>query len=102
MPARERGLGHAHQKLRRAMLPAAYGRPCELCGMIMYPHQSLDLDHVLARALQRSAVAAQQQAGRMRIVHSRCNRRRGAILGNYLRWQVRRQPPRRQVASRSW
>jgi hypothetical protein len=35
----------AHQAIRRALLPYAYGQPCHLCGQLMLPGQPLDLDH---------------------------------------------------------
>jgi hypothetical protein len=39
------GWGSKHQKLRKALLPAAYGKPCARCGQPMQPWQELHLDH---------------------------------------------------------
>jgi hypothetical protein len=39
------GWGYKHQKLRKALLPTAYGKPCSRCGLPMQPWQELHLDH---------------------------------------------------------
>jgi hypothetical protein len=39
------GYGNSHQKLRKALLPQAYGKPCARCGQPMLPGQELHLDH---------------------------------------------------------
>jgi hypothetical protein len=39
------GWGNQHQKLRKALLPSAYGTPCVRCGLPMLPGQKLHLDH---------------------------------------------------------
>jgi hypothetical protein len=39
------GWGSKHQKLRAALLPSAYGKPCSRCGLPMLPGQALHLDH---------------------------------------------------------
>jgi hypothetical protein len=39
------GYGNSHQKLRKALLPQAYGKPCYRCGQPMLPGQELHLDH---------------------------------------------------------
>jgi hypothetical protein len=39
------GWGNQHQKLRKALLPSAYGTPCARCGLPMLPGQKLHLDH---------------------------------------------------------
>ena len=39
------GWGNEHQKLRKALLPSAYGKPCVRCGLPMLPGQKLHLDH---------------------------------------------------------
>jgi hypothetical protein len=39
------GYGNSHQKLRRQLLPQAYGKPCSRCGLPMLPGQALHLDH---------------------------------------------------------
>jgi hypothetical protein len=39
------GWGNQHQKLRKALLPSAYGTPCVRCGQPMQPWQELHLDH---------------------------------------------------------
>jgi len=39
------GYGSKHQKLRRQLLPQAYGQPCSRCGLPMLPGQALHLDH---------------------------------------------------------
>jgi hypothetical protein len=41
----ERGYGYAYQKLRKALLPAAYGTPCVRCGQPRLPGQKLHLNH---------------------------------------------------------
>lgn len=44
-PKGDRGYGYQYQKLRKALLPAAYGTPCVRCGQPMLPGQKLHLDH---------------------------------------------------------
>jgi hypothetical protein len=39
------GTGYQYQKLRKALLPSAYGTPCVRCGLPMLPGQKLHLDH---------------------------------------------------------
>jgi hypothetical protein len=39
------GWGSKHQKLRKQLLPQAYGKPCVRCGQPMQPWQELHLDH---------------------------------------------------------
>jgi hypothetical protein len=39
------GYGNSHQKLRKALLPSAYGTPCVRCGKPMLKGQKLHLDH---------------------------------------------------------
>ena len=41
----KRGYAGQHQKLRKALLPKAYGTPCVRCGEPMLPGQVLHLDH---------------------------------------------------------
>jgi hypothetical protein len=62
-----------HQKIREAMLPAACGKVCHLCGRLMLPGQLLDLDHALDGQSYRG------------MTHRGCNRRDGAIRGNLIR-----------------
>jgi hypothetical protein len=44
-PKGDRGYGYAYQKLRKALLPSAYGTPCVRCGQPMLEGQKLHLDH---------------------------------------------------------
>jgi hypothetical protein len=44
-PKGDRGYGYQYQKLRKALLPTAYGTPCVRCGELMLPGQPLHLDH---------------------------------------------------------
>ena len=44
-PKKQRGYGYQFVKLRRALLPSAYGKPCVRCGQLMLPGQKLHLDH---------------------------------------------------------
>jgi hypothetical protein len=44
-PKKDRGYGYAYQKLRKALLPQAYGTPCVRCGQLMLKGQELHLDH---------------------------------------------------------
>jgi 5-methylcytosine-specific restriction endonuclease McrA len=66
----ERGYGSDHQHRRTALLPAAYGEICPLCGEVMLPGQALALDHTVPLAEDRSSVGD-------RIVHAECNSRDG-------------------------
>jgi hypothetical protein len=72
------GLGWEHAKLRRAMLPAAYGKPCPLCGRVMLREHRLQLDHQIPRAVGGLG-------GPVRIVHGVCNERAGGRLAQQLR-----------------
>jgi hypothetical protein len=58
--------GYSHQRIRKALLPFAYGRRCHLCGDWMLPGQPLDLDHTPDRTGYRG------------MTHAKCNRRDGA------------------------
>lgn len=77
----QRGYGYDHQKLRRALLPDAYGRPCPHHGIdphcpgLMLPGQDLDLDHTDDRNGYRG------------MAHASCNRRAGAKKRNRRRAQ---------------
>jgi hypothetical protein len=44
-PTGELSYGYAYQKLRKALLPSAYGTPCVRCGQPMLPAQRLHVDH---------------------------------------------------------
>jgi hypothetical protein len=44
-PKGDRGYDYQYQKLRKALLPSAYGTPCVRCGEPMLPGQKLHLDH---------------------------------------------------------
>jgi 5-methylcytosine-specific restriction endonuclease McrA len=90
-----RGLGAAHQALRRRLLPLAWGQPCPLCGQLMLQGQALDLDHAVPRAHGLAAA----EAGPKRMCHTRCNRRAGSRLGHQRRAALRQT---RQVHSRVW
>jgi hypothetical protein len=61
-----RGYNHAHRKRRAALLPAAYGQPCPLCGEVMLPEQRLHLHHVVPLAVRPDSTE-------VAIVHARCN-----------------------------
>lgn len=74
----ERGYGYRHQALRRALLPAAYGRPCPRCGHTMEKGQPLDLGHNDERT---------EYTG---MEHARCNRRDGARRGPNSQWRLAR------------
>ena len=80
-----------HRRLRKALLPLAYGKPCPLCGRPMLEGQPLDLDHSVPVMLGGE--------GPRRIVHAYCNRRMGAQLGNRRRGMVRRAA---RTVSRRW
>lgn len=65
--------GADHRALRRALLPAAYGKPCGRCGRVMLPGQLLDLDQ------------DDVTGGYRGMAHARCNRRAGAVKTNRAR-----------------
>lgn len=62
-----RGYGEEHRRRRAALLPAAIGTDCELCGDVMLDGQPLDLDHSVPLREDPASVAD-------RVVHSVCNR----------------------------
>ena len=82
--ATQRGYGYQHQKIRKALLPYAYGQLCPHCERPMLPGQHLDLDHTDDRTGYRG------------MAHRSCNRRAGAVKGNNLR------RARRTQVTRSW
>lgn len=61
--------GHYHRKVRAALVPEAYGRPCLHCGLVMLPGQALDLDHTADGSAYRG------------VVHASCNRAEGGRRG---------------------
>lgn len=79
------GYGYDHQRLRRALLPEAYGKPCPRCGKPMLPGQSLDLDHT------------DDRTGYNGMAHADCNRAAGARKAN-----ARRRAQRGWRTSRRW
>jgi 5-methylcytosine-specific restriction endonuclease McrA len=74
-----RGYGYAHRKQRaEALAMLIDGTPCPLCRLPMLKgKQSLELDHVVPLAL----TGRDSGNGPVRLVHARCNQRRGARLG---------------------
>lgn len=76
-----RGYDYNHERLRRALLPSAFGRTCHLCGETMLRGQSLDLDHT------------QDRTGYRGMTHASCNRKDGAR---------RRGANQRRSTSRAW
>lgn len=76
----ERGYGSKHQKLRAALLPAAYGTPCVLCGDVMEEEgDDLHLDH------------NEDRTGYRGFAHALCNIRDGAKRGNRRQRQLQRE-----------
>jgi hypothetical protein len=69
--------GGRHQRIRAALLSAAYGEICHLCGRPMLPGQALELDRTADRAGYRG------------MAHAHRNRSEGARRGNAAR---RRRP----------
>jgi hypothetical protein len=65
-PKGERGYGYQHQKLKKQLLPAAYGKPCARCGLPMLKGQKLHLDH------------NDDRTGYLGFSHERCNLRAAA------------------------
>ena len=91
----QRGLGWAHQKERRRLLPLAHYTDCPLCGQTMWPDQALDLDHVLPRAFG----GVTGEAGTGQIVHASCNRAEGPRIRSLLHWQW---AVNGEIRSRDW
>jgi hypothetical protein len=81
-----------HQRLRRSLLPGAYGRPCPFCGLVMLRGERLDLDH--------SVPVVYGGGGFGRMAHASCNRRMGAKIGAQRRWAAYRVAQRK--VSRRW
>jgi len=69
--ARQRGYDSAHDTLRRALLPAAYGTPCPRCGQPMLQGQELHFGHTVARAVDPTSRADHFE-------HRHCNESAGA------------------------
>ena len=55
-----------HERIRKELLPFAYGKSCHLCGETMKQGDDLDLDHT------------PDGTGYRGMTHSSCNRRDGA------------------------
>ena len=64
-----RGYGNGHRRIRKTLLPFAYGTPCVKCGEPMLLGQDLDLDHNDKRT---------EYIG---FAHSSCNRKAGGKKG---------------------
>jgi hypothetical protein len=83
------GWGNQHQKLRRALLPTAYGTPCARCGLPMLPGQKLHLDHNDSRT------------GWLGFSHAACNLRAAAKKARAIQlYSKRRRPPASSDAHR--
>lgn len=89
----ERGLGAAHQAMRRRLIPAALGTPCPgpwtgprspRCTGAMVDPARMDLDDRIPRALGGTSTTT---GGR--ICCTPCNRSHGARLGNRMRARTR-------------
>ncbi len=87
-----RGLGNAHQQLRRQLLPLAYGKPCRRCGQPMLKGQDLDLGHPEGRP----RMADPRNTAGAAIEHARCNRRAGQRMATRLRTSQPSRPNRRE------
>ena len=81
----QRGLGADHQRQRAALLPLFVGTPCPCrgcprhrgpCGTVLTA-RNMDFDHATPRVLGGARAT--------RFLCRRCNRSRGAALGNRLR-----------------
>jgi hypothetical protein len=90
----ERGLGAAHQAMRRRLIPTALGTPCpgpwtgprsKHCTGLMTDPRRMDLDDRVPRVFGGSTTTT---GGR--ICCTPCNRGHGARLGNRLRAHTRR------------
>lgn len=77
-----RGYGAEHQRIRKQLLPTAYGHRCPICAQVMLQGQDLDLDHSTPIAFGGTRAD--------RITHAHCNR----VRGNQTKRALRRQPPR--------
>ena len=44
-PKKARGYGYGFQKLRKQLLPQAWGKPCVRCGQPLLKGQEIHLDH---------------------------------------------------------
>ena len=62
--------GPVHRRIRKKLLPLAWGKPCPRCGQTMFPWQDLDLGHS-SRELKRLGLPGD------RIEHRECNRSNG-------------------------
>lgn len=82
-----RGYGAEHQRLRAALLPQAWGRPCTRCGQPLVPGQQVDLDHTDDRSAYQG------------FAHRHCNRKFGAKKGNAKR---RKKKFPSFITSRDW
>lgn len=82
--SKARGYGYEHTRLRAALLPSAYGKPCPLCGRTMQRGEALDLDH------------SPDRLGYRGMAHASCNRADGARRGNAARTAFK------GSASREW
>ena len=58
--------GYEHQRIRKELLPHAYGKDCHLCGKVMKAGDELDLDHTPDGLAYRG------------MAHAECNRRDGS------------------------
>lgn len=65
----QRGYDTKHDRIRKRLLPRAYGRPCPLCNEVMQRGQDLDLDHTIPLWKDRTSQGD-------RIVHRTCNQKR--------------------------
>jgi hypothetical protein len=65
----QRGYDQKHDRMRKRLLPRAYGKSCPLCNEVMEQADDLDLDHTIP-LWQNSASQGD------RIVHRSCNQKR--------------------------
>jgi hypothetical protein len=83
--------GTAHQRTRARLLPAAYGTPCPLCGLLMLRGQRLHLDH--------STPVVMGGTHGDRITHGWCNEGAG---GRLARQRARGSSSGSNVGSQDW
>jgi len=82
------GWGNQHQKLRKRLLPQAYGKPCARCGQPMLPGQKLHLDHNDTRT------------GWLGFSHAACNLRAAAKKARAIQLYGKRPSPTASDAHR--
>ena len=85
MPARKPTWTSTQSAAARKILAATLPAPCVICGHEVHSDQPWDAEHLIPRVMSGDDHELVNDPSNWGVAHSRCNRIKGARLGNQLR-----------------